>query len=133
MKTELTAKMITDAVKGMAGIKELMFDTPISVKTSPHAVFWNLELYGIQVDNHDNIWLATMDWNGNITQPLLIWTILEERDVNYELVLSSLYQRVYLLSSQKKEKKDDSLFKQMCRIACSGYVPETELNKMLGS
>jgi hypothetical protein len=131
MKSELTAKMITDAVKGMAGIKELMFDTPISVKTSPHCV--SVELYGIQVDDQDNIWLATMDWDGGSSQPTVFWNLLEPTDMNYDLVLSSLYQRVYPLSSQKKEKKDDSIFKQMCRIAYSGYVEKTELDKILGA
>lgn len=76
-------KQIIDLVKKMAGHNYLYLDSVLQVKKSPHSP--SASIWAIAISPDDNIWL--MDANEQ-------WFELEDSDINYSLVLSTLFQRV---------------------------------------
>ncbi len=71
--------------------EDYYFGSFVSVKTSPHTPPCNI--YGIGIDPEGNIWLRTEEEG---------WNKLETTDRNYDVVVSSLYQRVTFELGHKK-------------------------------
>lgn len=76
-------KIIIEKVKQMAGNTFLFFEDAISVKKTPHSI--PVKIWAIVISPDNVIYL--MDSNEQSFP-------LEETDINYHLVIASLYQRV---------------------------------------
>jgi hypothetical protein len=83
-------KIIIDMVTEMKGTGTLHFDDPISVKKTPHSIPVKMWAVCVRGDR-----IALMDSDQ-------IWHELEEGDINYHLVIASLYQRVIHISKNVK-------------------------------
>jgi hypothetical protein len=84
-------KLIIEQVKEMVGERYLYFDDAISVKKTPHSI--PVKMWAVSISPDDVIYL--MDSNQE-------WNPLEETDMNYHLVIASLYQRVVSIYKQFK-------------------------------
>ena len=81
-------KIIIEKVKQMAGNTFLFFEDAISVKKTPHSI--PVKMWAVCVKDER---IALMDSNQE-------WFELEEGDINYHLVVASLYQRIIHLSKK---------------------------------
>ena len=94
----ITAQVISDIASKVVNEHkgELMLDTPVTIKFSPHS--WPVKIHKINIDRFNNVWL--MDGNGN-------WYQLEEKDTNAMLVANSIMQRLRLITmnNQCQEKQ----------------------------
>lgn len=99
MTKNLETQTIIDLVRGIAGEEPLMFDTALAIKANPHSV--TSDIWGIQISPTGQIYLADWTEGQNLPEELR-WDQLTTLDRNYNLIISSLYQRLYLISNQKK-------------------------------
>lgn len=72
--------------------EECYFESPIEIQATPHTPA--ISIWGIAISPIGEIWLCTVS-----DEP---WHKLEASDINYTLVISSLYQRVTFLFGNKK-------------------------------
>lgn len=83
-------KIIIDNVKELVGNEYLYFDDALVVKKTPHTA--PVKVWAIAISPKDQIFL--MDSNQEFFE-------LEETDLNYHLVIASLYQRVISIYKSK--------------------------------
>lgn len=81
-------KIIIEKVKQLAGNNYLYFEDAISVKQTPHSI--PVKMWAVCVKD-DAIYLMDSDEQ---------WHELAEGDVNYHLVMASLFQRVMFIQKQ---------------------------------
>lgn len=82
-------KMIVDMVRAIVGKEYLYFEDALKVKKSPHTP--EVNIWGICVSPDDEIFL--MDANEE-------WYQLEGDDLNYNLVIASLWARMKVISKK---------------------------------
>lgn len=82
---------IVRLIKEMVGHEFLYFDTSLLVKITPHT--WPVQMWAVCVSPKHEIFL--MD---GFEQ----WHQLEETDINYSVILSTLFQRIQTIYKQVK-------------------------------
>ncbi len=92
MSNPINLSTITDMVKHLAGNDELFFGSAVQVKLTPHSLPFNA--WAVQISPKDELFV--MDGSQN-------WHQLETTDINAELMIGSLYQRLSLMCAPKKE------------------------------
>lgn len=83
-------KIIIEKVKQLAGNNYLYFEDAISIKKTPHSI--PVKMWAVSISPDDVIYLMDSDQRS---------FPLEEGDVNYHLVIASLYQRVTFIFRNK--------------------------------
>lgn len=76
-------------VKELVGHKVLYFDDALKVKKSPHTP--DVNIWGISISPKDEIFLMDAQQK---------WWPLEESDMNYNLVIASLWARMKVISKK---------------------------------
>lgn len=82
-------QMIIDMLKEMVGNEYLYFDDALTVKKTPHTD--PVRIWAVSISPKDEIFL--MDANQE-------WHQLEESDLDYHLVIASLWARIKILSKK---------------------------------
>lgn len=80
---------IIEKVKQLAGNSYLFLDTAIEVKITPHSP--SVNIWALCISPDDSIYLMDADEH---------WHELEETDLNYSLILATVYQRVNTIYKQ---------------------------------
>jgi hypothetical protein len=88
--------LLFNLVKDLKGFDFLYFQSPILVKSSPH--HHARSIWGVTVNKDGKVYLLTDTYKMDGE-----WIELEQTDFNFQVVASSVYQRLLFIKNEKKQ------------------------------